>query len=267
MAARPIRRLLVLATLVVGATSIPVTGSAGATRLIDPGPFAAEHVKLDDGRLLEIPAEIHALYRMLTQTGRLHGRHTAPPSDVDVRAGIDLRRRHEPQWTARFGDRPRTPPTAYVSPVEDGWLSGRSGYKPGHRAEDIFAAPGHRVFAPATMLVLHAGPMSKTSGETVVGFVPAGPAQPHTRYFLFLHVDTTPARGHVGHVIEAGTLVGYIATGDEQVVGSAHGRLPHVHFVVSEERPDGRLEGVRTWSVLRRLVSVAVHHMRHRIHR
>jgi hypothetical protein len=263
---RPVRSLIVLAALAVGAALLFVTGPAAASALIDPGPFGPEHLTLDDGRVLEIPAETHALYRMLTQTGRLHGRRTARPSEADARAGIELRHRHEPEWTDLFGDRPRTPESAYVSPVESGWLSARSGYKPGHRAEDIFASPGRRVLAPAAMLILHAGPLSKTSGETVVGFVPAGPQQPRPRYFLFLHVDVTPAEPHVGQVVEAGTPIGYIAKGDELVVGNAHGRLPHVHFIVNEERPDGRLEGIRIWNLLRPHVNVAVRHVRHRRH-
>ncbi len=226
--------------------------------LIEPGPFGPDRVTLRDGRVIEIPAETHALYRMLTQTGRIHGRHTAPPSEAEARAGIERRHQHEARWARLFGDRPHTPESGYVLPLEHGSLSARSGYKPGHRAEDIFASPGSRVFAPATMLILHAGYLSKTAGETVVGFVP-GDRRHHARYFAFVHIDTTPAKAHVGEVVEAGTLIGYIAKADEAIVGNSLGRLPHVHFLIAEERPDGRLDGIPVWTLLRRLNFKAQH--------
>jgi hypothetical protein len=232
----------------------PVLGSP----LIDPGPFGPERVTLRDGRVIEISPETHAMYRMLTQTGRIHGRHTTKPSQADAQAGIELRRQHELRWTKLFGDRPRTPDSAYVPPLEHGWLSARSGYKPGHHAEDIFASPGHRVFTPATMLILHAGYLSKTAGEAVIGFVPAERDQP-SRYFVFVHIDVTPAKARVGEVVEAGTLIGHIAKADEAVVGNSLGRLPHVHFAIGEERPDGRLDGVPVWTMLRRLHGHAPH--------
>jgi hypothetical protein len=232
----------------------PVLGGS----LIDPGPFGPERVTLRDGRVIEIPPETHAMYRMLTQTGRIHGRHTTKPSEAEAQAGIELRHQHELRWAKLFGDRSRTPESAYVPPLEQGWLSARSGYKPGHHAEDIFASPGHRVFAPATMLILHAGYLSKTAGEAVIGFVPAERDRA-PRYFFFVHIDATPAKAHVGDVIEAGTLVGSISKSDEAVVGNSLGRLPHVHFAIGEERPDGRLDGVPVWKLLRRLTVHAQH--------
>jgi murein DD-endopeptidase MepM/ murein hydrolase activator NlpD len=251
--ARARRVLAILA--VAGVLVLPAAAAPADTPLIDPGPFGPEHITLNDGRIVEIPPATVALYRMLTQTGRLHGRHTARPTDADVHAGIELRRRHEPYWTSRFGDRGHTPEAAYVSPIEHGWLSIRSGYKPGHRAEDIFAPPGQRVFAPASMLILHAGYLSKTAGEAVVGFVPATPGQSRARYFTFVHMDVSPVRARVGDIVEAGTLLGYVARGDEAVVGNGLGRLPHVHFAIAEERPDGQLEGIRVWDLLRRAMS------------
>jgi hypothetical protein len=251
--ARARRVLAILA--VAGVLALPAAAAPADTPLIDPGPFGPEHIILNDGRIVEIPPATVALYRMLTQTGRLHGRHTARPTDADVHAGIELRRRHEPYWASRFGDRGHTPEAAYVSPIEHGWLSIRSGYKPGHRAEDIFAPPGQRVFAPASMLILHAGYLSKTAGEAVVGFVPATPGQSRARYFTFVHMDVSPVRARVGDIVEAGTLLGYVARGDEAVVGNGLGRLPHVHFAIAEERPDGQLEGIRVWDLLRRAMS------------
>jgi hypothetical protein len=238
----------------------PVTASS----LIDPGPFGPEQVTLRDGRVIEISPETHAMYRMLTQTGRIHGRHTERPSEGDARAGIELRHQHEARWAKLFGDRPRTPESAYVLPLEQGWLSARSGYKPGHHAEDIFASPGRRVFAPATMLIVHAGFLSKTAGEAVVGFVPADREHP-SRYLTFVHIDVTPAKALVGEVVEAGTLIGHIAKADEAVVGNSLGRLPHVHFAIGEERPDGRLDGIRVWKTLRQL-NQHVRHDRNRRH-
>ena len=244
---------LAMPLAVLGLSSVLFLGTpATASPLVDPGPFGPDQVTLRDGRVVEIPAETYALYRMLTQTGRIHGRHTARPSEEEARAGIELRHQHEVRWARLFGDQPRTPESEYVLPLEHGYLSARSGYKPGHRAEDIFASPGRRVFAPATMLIMHAGYLSKTAGEAVVGFVPGDPDH-HTRYFAFVHIDTTPAKTHVGEVVKAGTLVGYIAKTDEAVVGNSLGRLPHVHFLIAEERPDGRLDGIPVWTLLRRL--------------
>lgn len=226
----------------------------GADRLIDPGPFPPTEVKLEGGRMMKIYAETHAFYRMLTQDGRIHGRNSRPPSEADVREGILLRQRHEPLWTGRFGDRPRTPESAYVFPVEGGRLPAESAYRPGHRAEDIFAPVGRKVFAPANMLVVHAGYLSKTAGQAVVGFVPPGPGQPKARYLVLVHIDATPARALLGEVVVAGTAVGFIAQGDEALVGNALGRPTHLHFVIREERPDGRLEGIPVRDLLRRAV-------------
>lgn len=255
---KPFRWLNAMAkvgSLAVWASAVPfLAAPAAASALIDPGPFGPERVTLGDGRIIEISPETHALYRMLTQTGRIHGRRTTRPSEADARAGIELRRQHEPRWTTLFGDRSRTPESAYALPLDHASLPVRSGYKPGHRAEDIFASPGRRVFAPAAMLILHAGYLSKTAGETVVGFVPAGPYQDRPRYFVFVHVEAAAARARVGEVVEAGTVIGQVASGDEAVVGNALGRLPHVHFVINEERPDGRLEGIQVWNLLRRLI-------------
>jgi hypothetical protein len=47
-------------------------------------------------------------------------------------------------------------------------------------------------------------------------------------------------------------VVGYIAEGDEAVVGNALGRPPHLHFVIREEKDDGRLEGIRLYELLKR---------------
>ncbi|GIX49122.1 MAG: hypothetical protein KatS3mg131_3333 [Candidatus Tectimicrobiota bacterium] len=227
--------------------------------LIDAGPFGPTRVRLEDGRTLRIPAETHAFYRMLTQEGRLHGKQGRPPTAFEVEAGIRLRRRHEALWTARFGQRPRTPEAAYVFPVVGGWLPARSGYTPGHRAEDLFAPPGSQVVAPATMLIVHAGYLSKTAGEAVVGFVPPAPAQPRARYLVLVHLDASPAKAKVGEVVEAGTVVGFIAAGDEALVGNALGRPPHLHFVIREEGPDGRLAGVPVWDLLQQALQRARH--------
>jgi murein DD-endopeptidase MepM/ murein hydrolase activator NlpD len=222
--------------------------------LIDPGPFGATRVRLEEGRHVFVPAETHAFYRMLTQDGRIHGRNGQAPAEAQVREGIVLRQRHEPIWTLRFGDRPGTPESAYVFPVEGGRLPAQSGYRPDHRAEDIFAPVGRKVFAPAAMLVVHAGYLSKTAGEAVVGFVPTGRGQAKARYLVLVHIDAAPAKTKVGEVVEAGTLVGMIAAGDEAVVGNALGRPAHLHFVIREERADGRLEGIAVWDLLRRAV-------------
>jgi peptidase M23-like protein len=257
--------VMALAALPLGLLAVLFLGTpAIGSPLIDPGPFAPDRVTLGDGRVIEIPAETHAVYRMLTQTGRIHGRHTTRPSEAEARAGIELRHQHEARWAMLFGNRPRTPESEYVLPVEHGYLSARSGYKPGHRAEDVFASPGHRVFAPAAMLIVHAGYLSKTAGEAVVGLVP-GDRDHHARYFAFVHIDTTPAKAHVGEVVEAGTLIGYVAKTDEAIVGNSLGRLPHVHFLIAEERPDGRLDGIPVWRLLRRL-NVKAQHEQHRHH-
>jgi len=238
--------LLAVGTALAGKAPPP------SDRLIDPGPFRATEVRLQDDRVVPVPAETHAFYRMLTQDGRIHGRNSAAPAESEVREGILLRRGHEPVWTARFGDRPRTAEGAYVFPVEGGRLPARSGYTSGHRAEDIFAPAGRKVFAPATMLIVHAGYLSKTAGEAVVGFVPPGPGQPKARYLVLVHIDATPAKGRVGEVVGAGTVVGVITNGsDEAIVGNALARPTHLHFVIREERLDGRLEGIPVWDLLR----------------
>jgi peptidase M23-like protein len=237
----------------VGCLLLAVSFASADTPLLDVGPFGPDRVALRDGRVVDIPPETLALYRMLTQTGRIHGRHTAHPTETDAQAGIELRHRHEPYWATLFGDHARTAESDYVPPIEHGWLSRHPGYKPGHRAEDVFAPPGRRVAAPAAMLILHAGYLSKTAGEAVVGFVPPGPDQPRARYFTFVHVDASPARVRLGEVVDAGTLIGYVAKGNEAVVGSGLGRPPHLHFSIAEERPDGKLEGIRIWSLLRRI--------------
>jgi hypothetical protein len=61
----------------------------------------------------------------------------------------------------------------------------------------------------------------------------------------------------VGQVVEAGTIVGLIAEGDEAIVGNALGRPTHLHVVVREERADDRLEGIPVWSLLRRSLRIA----------
>lgn len=239
------------ALLLAGGSALADESLPVGERLIKPGPFQPTEVRLEDGRVVVVPAETHAFYRMLTQDGRIHGKDGRPPSEAEVREGILLRRQHEPRWTARFGDRPRTPEPAYVFPVEGGRLPTESSFRPGHLAEDIFAPPGRKVLAPATMLIVHAGYLSKTAGQAVVGFVPPGPAQPTARYLVLVHIDATPARGEIGQVVEAGTVVGTIASGDEATVGNALGRPTHLHFVIREERSDGRLEGIPVWHLLR----------------
>lgn len=224
---------------------------AAAEPLIEPGPFGPTSVRLENGRVIAVPAETHAFYRMLTQDGKIHGSKGAAPTPDEVRAGIALRKRHEPAWTARFGQRRPTPESVYVFPVEGGRLPPTSGYSPGHRAEDLFAPPGRKVLAPATMLIVHAGYLGKTAGEAVVGFAPAGPDQPRARYFVLVHIDAGPAKGKLGQVVEAGSVVGYIAEGDEAVVGNALGRPSHLHFVIREEKDDGRLEGIRLYELLK----------------
>ena len=226
----------------------------GGSAVIEPGPFGPTRVRLEDGRLVQVAPETHAFYRMLTQDGRVHGRDGPPPSEAEIREGILLRRRNEPIWTARFGDRPRTPASAYLFPVEGGRLPAQSAYRAGHRAEDIFAPAGRKVFAPAAMLLIHAGYLSKTAGEAVVGFVPAAPGQLKARYLVFVHIDATPATANVGEVVGAGTVVGFIAEGDEAIVGNALGRPSHLHFVVREEGTDGRLDGIPVWDLLRRAI-------------
>lgn len=223
----------------------------GGGRLIDPGPFPPTEVRLEDGRMVPVPAETHAFYRMLTQDGRIHGKNSPPPSEAEIREGISLRRQHEPRLAARFGDRPRTPESKYIFPVEGGWLPEQSAYRPGHRAEDIFAPAGRKVFAPAAMLIVHASYLSKTAGEAVVGFVPPGRGQLKARYLVLVHIDARPAKVKIGEAVEAGTVVGTIAAGDEAIVGNALGRPTHLHFVIREQRPDSRLEGIPVWNLLR----------------
>lgn len=230
----------------------------GGSRLIDPGPFGPTEVRLEDGRSVRVPAETRAFYRMLTQDGRIHGKNNRPPSEAEIREGISLRRQHEPRWTARFGDRPLTRESKYIFPVERGWLPSQSAYRPGHRAEDIFAPAGQKVFAPAAMLIVHAGYLSKTAGEAVVGFVPPGHGQPKARYLVLVHIDARPALAKMGEVVEPGTVVGRIAAGDEAIVGNALGRPTHLHFVIREGRPDGRLEGIPVWNLLRQALRSSV---------
>jgi len=183
------------------------------------------------------------------------------PTPDDVRAGIALRKHHEPIWTTRFGHRPPTLESAYVFPVEDGRLPATSRYSQSHRAEDLFASPGRKVFAPATMLIVHAGYLSKTAGEAVVGFVPPGAGQPKARYLVLVHIDARSAKEKIGQVVEAGSVVGQIAERDEAVVGNALGRPPHLHFVIREEQPDGWLQGIRLYELLKRSRSRASGHL------
>jgi murein DD-endopeptidase MepM/ murein hydrolase activator NlpD len=239
-------RWLVLAAILVGHGMQPAVAA-----VIDPGPFGPTQVKLNDGRVVQVPAETNAFFRMLTRRGRIHGQDSPYPSDSEIEAGLQLRRRHEPLWTARFGDVPRTPDNAYIFPVEGGDLSKHSGYHAKHRAEDIFAPVGRKVFAPAKMLIVHAGYLSKRAGEAVVGFIPAGGGQARARYVVLVHIDATAGKARMGDVVEAGTVVGTVANSDEAVVGNALGRPPHVHFQIREEQSDGWLQGIRVWDLLR----------------
>lgn len=245
-------RWLVLAAILVGNS----THSAVAA-LIDPGPFSPTQVKLADGRVVQVPAETHAFFRMLTRKGRIHGLDASYPPESEIEAGLQLRHRHEPLWTARFGNGPRTPDNAYIFPVEGGDLSKQSGYRAKHRAEDIFAPVGRKVLAPARMLIVHAGYLSKRAGQAVVGFIPAGNGQTRARYVVLVHIDATAGTARVGDVVEAGTVVGIVANGDEAVVGNALGRPPHVHFQIREEQPDGWLQGIRVWDLLRAISRAA----------
>lgn len=240
-----------LSALAVLAALAACSARATDAPLIDPGPFAGTRITLGDGRVIDVPAETHAFFRMLTRRGRIHGQESAYPSEADIESGLQLRRRHEPLWAARYGEGPRTPDQAYVFPVEGGDLALHSGYTPAHRAEDIFAPVGRKVFAPARMLVVHAGYLSRRGGQAVVGFVPAGGAQPRSRYIVLVHIDAIPARRLLGTVIEAGTVVGRITNGDEAVAGNAFSRPPHLHFVIREEQADGWLQGIRVWDLLR----------------
>lgn len=224
---------------------------------IDPGPFGPTQVQLNDGRVIQVPAETYAFFRMLTRRGRIHGQESSYPPESEIEAGLALRRRHEPLWTARFGNGPRTPDVAYVFPVEGGDLPKQSGYHAKHRAEDIFAPLGRKVFAPARMLVVHAGYLSKRAGQAVVGFIPAGSGQMRSRYVVMVHIDATAGKARVGDVVEAGTVIGVVANGDEAVVGNALGRPSHVHFQIREEQPDGWLQGIRVWDWLRALSRTA----------
>ena len=246
-------RWFVLAAILIGNNMQPAVAA-----LIDPGPFGPTQVKLNDGRVVQVSAETYAFFRMLTRRGRIQGLASSYPADSEIAAGLQLRRRHEPLWTVRFGDGPRTPEEAYVFPVEGGDLSKQSGYHAKHRAEDIFAPVGRKVFAPGRMLIVHAGYLSKRAGEAVVGFIPAGGGQVRARYVVLVHIDATVAKARLGDVVEAGTVVGMVASGDEAVVGNALGRPPHVHFVIREERPDGWLEGIRVWDLLRAISKSAV---------
>jgi murein DD-endopeptidase MepM/ murein hydrolase activator NlpD len=240
---------------------LAASGASGAELLIDPGPFGPTSVRLEDGRVITVTAETHAFYRMLTQEGRIHGPRGMAPTPDDVRQGIALRKRHEPGWASRFGQRRPTSESAYVFPVEGGRLPSTSSYSPSHRAEDLFAPPGRKVLAPATMLIVHAGYLSKTAGEAVVGFVPPGPGQFKARYFVLVHIDARPAKEKIGQVVEAGSVVGFIADGDEAIVGNALGRPPHLHFVIREEQDDGRLEGIRLYDLLKRSRPRASRHL------
>lgn len=239
-------RWLVLAALLVGNSTQPAVAA-----LIDPGSFGPTQVRLNDGRVIQVSAETYAFFRMLTRRGRIQGLDASYPADSEIAAGLQLRRRHEPLWTARFGDGPRTPEKAYVFPVEGGDLSTQSGYHAKHRAEDIFAPVGRKVFAPGRMLIVHAGYLSKRAGEAVVGFIPAGGEQVRARYVVLVHIDATAGKARLGDVVEAGTVVGTVANSDEAVVGNALGRPPHVHFQIREEQPDGWLQGIRVWDLLR----------------
>jgi Peptidase family M23 len=246
-------RWFVLAAILIGNNMQPAVAA-----LIDPGPFGPTQVKLNDGRMVHVSAETYAFFRMLTRRGRIHGLDSPYPSDSEIEAGLQLRRQHELLWTARFRNGPRTPEKAYVFPVEGGDLSNQSGYHAKHRAEDIFAPVGRKVFAPGRMLIVHAGYLSKRAGEAVVGFIPAGGGQARVRYVVLVHIDATTGKARLGDVVEAGTVVGMVASGDEAVVGNALGRPPHVHFVIREERPDGWLEGIRVWNLLRAISKSAV---------
>ncbi len=234
--------------LAIAGLAVP---SEGWTALIDPGPFGATQVTLGDGRVIEVPAETYAFFRMLTRRGRIHGTETPYPPQSEIEAGLQLRRRHESLWTARYGDRPRTAEREYVFPVEGGDLALHSGYTPKHRAEDIFAPIGRKVLAPARMLVVHAGYLSRRSGQAVVGYIPADRAQPRDRYIVLVHIDASPAKSLLGTVVEPGTVVGTIVNGDEAVAGNAFNRPPHVHFQIREEQADGWLQGIRVWELLR----------------
>ncbi len=245
-------RWLVLAATLVGNSMQPAVAAH-----IDPGPFGPTQVKLNDGRVVRVPAETYAFFRMLTRRGRIHGLDSPYPSDSEIESGLQLRRQHEPRWTACFGDGPRTPDNAYVFPVEGGDLSKQSGYRAKHRAEDIFAPVGRKVFAPGRMLIVHAGYLSKRAGEAVVGFIPAGGAQARARYVVLVHIDATAGKARMGDVVEAGTIVGTVANSDEAIVGNALGRPSHVHFQIREEQPDGWLQGIRVWDLLRAIAKSA----------
>lgn len=59
--------------------------AAGA--LVDPGPFGPTSARLEDGRVIAVPAETHAFYRMLTQDGRIQARRAWPPLPTTYERG------------------------------------------------------------------------------------------------------------------------------------------------------------------------------------
>ena len=118
------RRIPPLAVLFLAVSAqLVLADTASASSLIDPGPFGPTRIMLEDDRVIEIPPETHALYRMLTENGRLYGRRSSRPSESEAQAAIALRHQHEHLWSRLFGNRPRTTEGAYVPPVERGSLS------------------------------------------------------------------------------------------------------------------------------------------------
>ncbi len=257
--AAPLARIVAMVAIacLLAAFCLFPSNARATSAPIDPGPFGPTRVTLGDGRVIDVPAETYAFFRMLTRRGRIHGTESPYPPEAEIEAGLQLRRRHEPLWAARYGDGPRTPDHEYVFPVEGGDLPKESGYNYAHRAEDIFAPVGRRIFAPARMLIVHAGYLSRRGGQAVVGFIPADSTQSRNRYVVLVHIDATPAKPLLGTVAAPGTVIGTIVNGDEAVAGNAFNRPPHLHFVIREEQADGWLQGIRVWDLLRQAVRVA----------
>ncbi|MBI4642055.1 MAG: M23 family metallopeptidase, partial [Candidatus Tectomicrobia bacterium] len=221
--------------------------------VVDTGSFQAITLTLSDKRQVTIPSETVALYRMIVSEGKIRGKEGPEEvNEAEQEEAISLRRFHEGIWAKRFHGEV-TPENSSRFPVENGALPSVSGYHEGHRAEDLFAKNGSRVFAPATMLILHAGYLSKTAGETVIGFILPDGQGGEARYILLVHIDAAAGRPFVGCTMKAGTVVGHVTNREELKSGNATGKAPHVHFVIREEKEDGSLQGIEVYEFLRKM--------------
>jgi murein DD-endopeptidase MepM/ murein hydrolase activator NlpD len=121
----------------------------------------------------------------------------------------------------------RAPDKVLVMPVEgvspariaDTWHSRRDRNRK-HEGQDIFAPKGTAVRSATDGVVVRVGP-DRLGGNTV-SVLGSG-----ARDYYYAHLDRYADRLHVGELVTAGEVIGYVGN-----TGNARGTPPHLHFGV-----------------------------------